>query len=113
MGTFWFSLRVDRGPQFRCQEFLAFCNGKDIELDTPSPYKPQSNGLAEAAVKNCKKLILKCISGGENHAYTLLEFRNCLCPDECLPAQLMCGRCVLWALPAGAGAFDPVSFGAA
>ena len=69
-------VRVDGGPQFRCQEFLTFCGERDIELETFSPYNPRSNGLAEAAVKNCKKLLLKCISGGDNYADALLEFRR-------------------------------------
>ncbi len=67
-------IRADGGPQFRCLEFLDFCKRRDIELETSSPYNPRSNGLAEAAVKNCKKLLLKCIGWGEDFAATLLEF---------------------------------------
>ncbi len=106
-------IRADGGPQFRCQEFLAFCNERDIELETSSPYNPRSNGLAEAAVKNCKKLLLKCISGGENYADALLEFRNCPRPDGFSPAQLMFGRRMRTALPAAAGAFEPIALEAA
>ena len=70
-------VRADGGPHFPCQEFLAFCSERDIKLETSSPNNLRSNGLAEAAVKNCKKLLLNCISGGVNYADALLEFRNC------------------------------------
>ncbi len=68
-----------------------------------------SNGLAEAAVKNCKKLLLKCISGWGNYANALLEFCNCPRPDGFSPAQLMFGRRMRSALPAAAGAFEPIA----
>ena len=66
------------GPQFRCQEFLAFCNEKDIDLETSSLYNLRSHGLAEAAIKNCKKLLLKCISWGENMQTPCSSFVNAL-----------------------------------
>lgn len=100
---------VDGGPQFRCQEFFAFCKGKDIAVETSSPYNPRSNGLAEAAVKNCKKLLLKCAAGGENFEEALLEFLNCPRADGSPPAQLTFGRQMRTALPAAAGASAPVS----
>ncbi len=102
-------VRADGGPQFRCQEFLAFCNNRDIELETSSPYNPRSNGLEEAAFKNCKKLFLKCISREENYADALLEFRNCPRPDRFSPAQLMFGRLMWSALQVAAGAFKQIS----
>ena len=74
-------IRADGGPQFWGQEFLLFCKERDIELETSSLYNPLCNGLAEAAVKNCKKLLLKFMSGGENCANALLDFRNCPRPD--------------------------------
>ncbi len=101
------------GPQFRCQEFMGFCKEREIELETCIPYILHLNGLAEAAVKNCKKLFLKCIAGGENFAEALLEFRNCPRPDWYSPEQLMFGRRLRLALPVAAGAFEPVSIGAA
>ncbi len=60
-----------------------------------------------------KKLLLKCISGGENYADALLEFHNCPRQDGFLPAQLMFGRLMRSALPAAAGAFKLISLGAA
>ncbi len=69
-------VRADRGPQFCCQEFLAFCSERDIN--------PRSNGLAEAAVKNCKRLLQSYSSafflGGE------------ITPTSCLNSAIALGR---------------------
>ena len=58
--TFGFpeSIRSDGGPQFR-GEFRNYCKENGIQHETSSPYHPQSNGHAEAAVKNIKHLLLK------------------------------------------------------
>ncbi len=101
-------IRADGGPQFRCEEFLGFCKKKNIELETSSPYNPRSNGLTEAAVKNCKKLLIKCTVGEENFAEALLEFRNCPRSDGYSQAQLMFRCHIRTALPAAAGGFEPV-----
>ena len=52
------TLRSDGGPQFRT-EFSAFCRNNGIKHELSSPYNPESNGLAEAAVKNIKTLITR------------------------------------------------------
>jgi len=112
----WFDLfglpavvRADGGPQFRGQDFRNFCEAKGIDLETSSPYNPRSNGLAEAAVKNCKKLLGKCLKGGEDFGAALLEFRNCPRADGFSPSQLMFGRRSRTALPALAAAFRPIN----
>ena len=51
------SIRSDGGLQFRT-EFSTFCQNNGIRHELSSPYNPESNGLAEAAVKNIKTLIL-------------------------------------------------------
>ena len=51
-------VRTDGGPQFR-QEFVDHCVSLGIKVERSSPYRPQPNGLAEAAVKSVKRLILK------------------------------------------------------
>ncbi len=57
-------IRTDGGPQFWCQEFLNMCMRTEIMHEALSPFNPCSNGLAESAVKNCKKLLIKCINWG-------------------------------------------------
>ena len=58
--TNWFNIqglpetiRTDGGPQFR-SEFDDFCKSFYIFHELSFPYHPESNGLAEAAVKNAK-----------------------------------------------------------
>ena len=46
-------IHSDNGPQFR-SEFSYFCQAHGITHELSSPYNPESNGLAEAAVKNMK-----------------------------------------------------------
>ena len=52
-------IRTDNRPQFRT-EFSAWCLSSGIIHETSSPYHPQSNGLAEGAVKAVKLLLKKC-----------------------------------------------------
>ena len=57
------SCRTDGGPQFRGPQFRGpfkeYCNSKGIIHEISSPYNPQSNGHAEAAVKTAKHLLIK------------------------------------------------------
>ena len=55
-------------------------------------YNPESNGLAEAAVKNMKSLVLCCKSKGENFAHALAAWWNMVRQDGTSPAQLFFGR---------------------
>ena len=52
-------IRSDGGPQFR-QEFQTFCADHSIVHELSSPYNPESNGLAESAVKIMKSLVITC-----------------------------------------------------
>jgi hypothetical protein len=90
--------RSDNGPQFRT-EFLAFCEKHYIKHETSSPYNSQSNGLAEAAVKNVKRLLLKCKEKDEDFAVALSEWRNTPRADAHSPAQLFLGRRTRGLLP--------------
>eukprot|EP00095_Tigriopus_kingsejongensis_P004742 maker-scaffold1127_size61050-snap-gene-0.12 protein:Tk04742 transcript:maker-scaffold1127_size61050-snap-gene-0.12-mRNA-1 annotation:"hypothetical protein DAPPUDRAFT_269522" len=80
------SIRVDGGPQFR-REFAAFCSAADITLDK---YHAPSNGLAEAAVKQMKRLLRKTTPA--EFPVALQEWRNCPRADGLSPSVLFYGR---------------------
>ena len=86
------SIRTDGGPQFRT-EFDEWCSQRGINHELSSPYHPQSNGHAEAAVKNIKHLIEKCNGYNDSFAIALSQYRLCpraLQPES--PARLFFGR---------------------
>ena len=96
--TKWFTesgwpanIRTDGGPQFRT-EFSKYCRQNGIEHELSSPYNPESNGLAEAAVKNMKSLVKRCHKLGEELAPAVAAWRNMARPDGLSPSQLFCGR---------------------
>jgi len=96
--TAWFvdwgypeKIRSDGGPQFRAK-FVEYCERKNIVHELSSPYNSQSNGLAEAAVKNVKYLLAKCAEGKEDFAVALLEWRNVPRANGVSPAQAFLGR---------------------
>ena len=68
-------IRTDGGPQFR-REFSEWAAERHVKHEVSSPYNPQSNALAEAAVKRCKKLLLKCCELDQDFRVALLEHRN-------------------------------------
>ena len=84
-------IRSDNGPQFR-SEFNFFCQAHGITHELSSPYNPESNGLAEAAVKNMKSLVLRCKATGENLSHALAAWRNMIRQDGTSPTQLFFGR---------------------
>ncbi|XP_064081491.1 uncharacterized protein K02A2.6-like [Macrobrachium nipponense] len=57
-------LRADGGPQFTSNEFRDFMERWGVRHVITSPYYPQSNGHAEAAVKSMKHLILTTVPFG-------------------------------------------------
>ena len=84
-------IRSDNGPQFR-SDFSDFCSKKGIKHETSSPYNPQSNGLAESAVKNIKHLLLKCSMTGQDFGEALHAWRNVPRADGYSPAMLLFGK---------------------
>ncbi|XP_030845705.1 uncharacterized protein K02A2.6-like [Strongylocentrotus purpuratus] len=76
-------LMSDNGPQFASQEFQSFAKEWDFRHTTSSPYYPQSNGLAENAVKIVKKLILKSQHSGQDIHRALQVYRS---------SPLACGK---------------------
>ena len=80
-------LHSDNGPQFISNEYREFLNQWGVTLVTSSPYYPQGNGKAEAAVKVAKRLLKKCNLNQENYQYALLELRNTIQSDDSSRAQ--------------------------
>ena len=96
--TTWFqdfgyprSLRSDGGPQFR-GKFSDWCEEKHIIHELSSAYNPESNGLAEAGVKNMKGLLSKCLLLREDFPAALAEWRSSPRADGFSPAAMFLGR---------------------
>ena len=68
-------IRTDSRPQFRT-EFKDFCLSHGITHKLSSHYNPESNGLAEAAVKNLKSIVTRCTEKGENIQHAIAAWRN-------------------------------------
>ncbi|XP_065178538.1 uncharacterized protein K02A2.6-like [Sycon ciliatum] len=89
-------LTSDGGPQFQSHRFVKFCEPWGIRHATSSPHYPQSNGLAENAVKAMKRLIQKTTSNGDLYTDSfqraLLEWRNTPNATGRSPAQALYGR---------------------
>ena len=96
----------DGGPQFlENGEFDTWCKDWGIRLVRSSPYMPRSNGIAEAAVKEMKKIIrANLTSSGNVDTQSLLSgllmFRNTpRSPTNKSPAELLFGRQIRDSLP--------------
>ncbi len=72
------------------------------------PLQSMVEWLAESAMKNCKKLLIKCIDGGEEFGPALPEFRNCPRGGRLLPSAAHVCRRMTTTLPATVDAFDPI-----
>ena len=66
----------DGGPQFSSEEFQTFSKQWKFQHHITTPYHSQSNGKAESAVKEAKKLLKKCAENGIDPYLALLEHRN-------------------------------------
>ena len=90
------TLRTDGGPQFAARHTRDFLRRWGVTHQIPTPYFPQSNGHAEAAVKTVKRLIQKVCHRGDldtdAFAQGLLELRNSPRADGRSPAQVLYGR---------------------
>ena len=70
------TLISDNGKQFACHEFNEFVKSWNIHHITSSPQYPQSNGLAESAVKRSKQLLEKTEREQSDLYRNLLNIRN-------------------------------------
>ena len=78
-----------------------------------SPYNPQSNGSAEAAVKTIKHLLQKVSKNGnlesDEFRDAVLEVRNTPGADGLSPAQKLYGRVLRTRLPTHPDSLQPAS----
>ena len=82
----------DNGPQFSSAEFASFMEEYGIQHLTSSPYRPQSNGLAEKSVQTIKRMMMKCHESGEDFYLALLDYHNTPRENMGSPAQRLMGR---------------------
>ena len=98
----------DNGPQFISKEFSDFAVQYDFEHRTSSPKYPQSNGMAESAVKTAKSLIRKALACNSDPYLAILDYRNTPCQDmELSPVQRSLGRRTRTLLPTTAELLKP------
>ena len=102
------TLRTDNGPQFR-SEFDEWCTKMGIVHEKSSPEHHESNGHAECAVKEMKKLLEKTGSWTKFRP-ALLEWRNTpRVSDGFSPAQWALGRRQRTSCPALPGAYARIN----
>ena len=87
---------TDNGPQFMSREYQIFAQSYGFEHITSSPYWSQSNGKAEAAVKDAKSVLKK----SQDYHVALLNIRNTPPRGYSFsPAQRLMGRRTRSSLP--------------
>ena len=77
----------DSGSQYTSREFKNFAKEYGFNHVTASPYHHQSNGRAESAVKEAKKILIKTSSSKGDPYLALLAHRNT--PQEGLVPALL------------------------
>lgn len=103
-------LITDNGPQFTGAAFQTFANRWEFSHRRTSPYHSQSNGKAEAAVKQAKRMLSKARATHEDPYLMLLEIRNTPAPDIGLsPVQRLYSRRTSTLMPASAELLHPIS----
>ena len=98
----------DNGTQFTSQDFNEFTATYGFEHVRSSPHHPQSNGKAEATVKQAKKMMRRCKDSGDDPFLALLTLRNT--PQqhhETSPAQRLLNRRTRTRLPTQAKLMKP------
>ena len=100
-------IRSDGGPQFR-SEFTQWCKKQGIVHELSSAYHHESNGHAEVAVREMKKLLAKT-SNFKEFRKGLREFRNTPRYDNLSPSQWVFGRRQRTEVPALPKAYNRLS----
>ncbi|RXN19979.1 Retrovirus-related Pol polyprotein from transposon 297 [Labeo rohita] len=91
---------VSDNVPFASYEMQAFAASWDVKLTFSSPGYPQSNGLAERAIKTVKHALKKALQTGTDPHLVLLSLRNT--PVTGLnesPAQMLMGRVLRSTIP--------------
>ena len=92
------SIRTDGGPQFR-QEFTNFCKLNSIQHELASAHNPESNGLAEAAVKSLKAIVTRSHTEKASLEDAIAAWRNMARAYGISPSQLFFNRLPRQKLP--------------
>ena len=100
-------IRSDGGPQFR-RDFDLWCKRMGIRHELSSAYHHESNGHAEVAVRDMKRLLEKTHSWKEFRE-ALREYRNSQRYDGLSPAQWLLGRRQRTHAPAMPQAYERLS----
>ncbi|XP_055491307.1 uncharacterized protein LOC129697104 [Leucoraja erinacea] len=102
------TLRSDNGSQFSSDEFKTFAARWNFHHITSSPEYPQSNGLAERAVRSAKELLEHCRLFRADFHLALLNLRN-ISRDPALgsPAQRLMSRTTRPPLPVSQQSLKP------
>ena len=89
----------DGGPQMSSFKFKEFCRRWGVNHEMSSPHHAQSNGYAESAIKQMKKIIRGSFIqsqrrvDSESFAAGILLYRNTPCsPTNRSPAEILFGR---------------------
>ena len=85
----------DNGPQYSAKEFADFANDWDFKHTTFSPHYPQSNGMAESAIKAMKNIVKK----SKDIYKALLSYRTTPLQHGYSPVPIMMGRNLKGTLP--------------
>lgn len=84
---------TDNGTQFTSEEFATFAKNNNIAHLRTAVYHPQSNGLAERAVRTIKEALKKISEGTleEKLVKVLFNYRRTPCHEGKSPSELLFG----------------------
>ena len=102
-------VRTDGGPCFRHKDFASWCRDKDIVHEMSSPHNHESNGQAERAIREVKKLLWKSDGHMDIFQDALTEYKNCPGYDGLAPTQWAFGWLQRTNIPCPSKAYDRVT----
>ena len=96
----------DQGPQYASAAFAQYAKQRGFQWVPSSPYHPQSNGLAEAAVKYTKTLLKDHHKDWKKFNEALMLRRNVPNKSGASPAEMFLGHKQRTLLPMLPGQYD-------